>query len=95
MTIPLETAPLRVARAATRHLTLQEKAQLISELAQEIAQATPIPTTEKALDGLARFKAFTAEFRTTYPRADVTSRLMADRQERVSSLLGENTDVHS
>lgn len=94
MTTPLETVPLRLARHATRALTLQEKAQLMSELAQEIAQATPLPHRQKAHDGLARFKTFAAEFRASYPSADVTARLMADRQERDTSLRGENADVH-
>lgn len=42
MTLPFETTPLHRARIATHQLTLQEKAQLMSELAQEIASAAPV-----------------------------------------------------
>ena len=38
MTTTIDPGPLRLARAAAQRLNVQEKAQLISELAQEIAQ---------------------------------------------------------
>lgn len=95
MTALVDTAPLRIAREAARQLTLQEKAQLISELAQAIARATPTaPATVHPSDGLARFRAFAAAFRADYPSADVTGRLEADRHEREAFLLGEAPDVH-
>jgi hypothetical protein len=96
MSIQFDSTSLRIARDATRLLTIQEKAQLISELAQEIAQMKPPASTVVPLhDGLARFKAFTADFRVAHPTADVTGRLDADRRERDASLIGELPDVHS
>ncbi len=92
MTPQVETVSLRTARNATRMLSVQEKAQLISELAHEIAHVHPAaPVTP---DGLARFKAFSATFRATYPAANVARQLDADRDARDRAGADGNTDAH-
>lgn len=73
---------------SARQLAPCERARLIAHLAEELA-APP------ASDGLARFHAFVSDFRATYPHADVSGRLEADRRERDAILQGETHDVHT
>ena len=93
MTQAVVSAPLTIAREAARRLTIQEKAQLLGELAQEIVRATPDAAAPDA--GLARFTAFAAEFRATYPHADVSRQLDDDRHAHDLALRGETPDVHA
>lgn len=83
---------LTLAHKLPRHI----QAELITRLVQELA-AVPPPPPVTNLEGLNRFLAFAAEMRTTYPNADFTGRLEADRRERDAALRGtaEEQDVHT
>lgn len=48
MTTTTDTDPLLAARAAVAKLTVQQKAQLVSELVQEIAAAVVAPMAADA-----------------------------------------------
>lgn len=91
---------LRAARVAISRLSVQEKAQLVSELVQDIVAATaPAVTIGTSNDpqprnGFARLREVAADIHAAYPETNVAARLDADRNERDALLRGEADDVH-
>lgn len=87
-----DPAALLAARAATQRLTVQQKAQLISELANEIAQVVvPTGSESAAVGEQATHRALWAQLQNSIAslpagRRTLAAQLEQDRAERDQSL---------